>query len=81
MPRSESTEVPSGSTIPLPAVPLLDVQRQYLPLRDEIRAAIDRVCDSGRFILGPDCERLEQSLAAYTKTKHAIACALGSDAL
>jgi dTDP-4-amino-4,6-dideoxygalactose transaminase len=65
----------------LPAVPLLDMQRQYQPLRDEIRAAIDRVCDSGRFILGPDCEQLEQSIAKYTRTRHAIACASGSDAL
>src|SRR5437667_12756738 len=65
----------------LPAVPLLDMQRQYEPLREAIRAAIDRVCESGRFVLGPDCEQLEKGIAAYTGAKHAIACASGSDAL
>jgi dTDP-4-amino-4,6-dideoxygalactose transaminase len=71
----------NASGVPLAAVPLLDVQRHYVPLRDEIRVAIDRVCESGRFILGPDCERLEQAIAKYTQTKHAIGCASGSDAL
>src|SRR5258708_5393700 len=66
---------------PLPPVPLLDMQRQYEPLRDAIRAAIERVCESGRFILGPDCEQLEQGIASYTSAKHALACASGSDAL
>ena len=65
----------------LPAVPLLDMQRQYEPLRDAIRAAIDRVCESGRFVLGPDCEQLEKGIAAFVGTKHAVACASGSDAL
>jgi dTDP-4-amino-4,6-dideoxygalactose transaminase len=65
----------------LPAVPLLDMQRQYEPLREAIRAAIDRVCESGRFIMGPDCEQLEKGIAAYTGAKHAVACASGSDAL
>jgi dTDP-4-amino-4,6-dideoxygalactose transaminase len=65
----------------LPGVPLLDMQRQYEPLREAIRAAIDRVCESGRFILGPDCEQLEKGIAAYVGVKHGVACASGSDAL
>jgi dTDP-4-amino-4,6-dideoxygalactose transaminase len=65
----------------LPAVPLLDVQRQNQPLGEQIRAAIDRVCQSGRFVLGPDCEELEHAIARYTGVKHAIGCASGSDAL
>jgi dTDP-4-amino-4,6-dideoxygalactose transaminase len=78
---SDNSQQACELSAPLPAVPLLDVGRQHLPLRDEIRSAIQRVCDSGRFILGPDCEQLEQAIAAYTRTKHAIACASGSDAL
>src|SRR6185369_12286625 len=62
-------------------VPLLDVNRQYQPLRAEILAAIARVCDSGRYILGPDCDELERGIAALTGARHAIACASGSDAL
>ena len=65
----------------LPGVPLLDMQRQYEPLREAIRSAIDRVCESGRFVLGPDCEQLEKGIAAYTGVKHSVACASGSDAL
>jgi dTDP-4-amino-4,6-dideoxygalactose transaminase len=63
------------------AVPLLDLSRQYEPLREPIRVAIDRVCESGRFVLGPDVAQLEQGIAAYTGARHAIACASGSDAL
>jgi dTDP-4-amino-4,6-dideoxygalactose transaminase len=68
-------------TSPSAGVPLLDVQRQYQAIGHEIAQAIERVCDSGRFVLGPDCEQLEQSLAAYCHVPHAIACASGSDAL
>ena len=46
-------------------VPLLDLQAQYRPLRDEILAAIARVCDSQRFIGGPEVDALERELAAY----------------
>ncbi|HEY2147316.1 MAG TPA: DegT/DnrJ/EryC1/StrS family aminotransferase, partial [Pirellulales bacterium] len=72
---------PANHDPALPAVPLLDMQRQYEPLREAIRAAIDRVCESGRFILGPDCEQLEKAIAAYVGVNHGVACASGSDAL
>jgi len=62
-------------------VPLFDTQRQHAELRDELLAALTRVCDSGRFILGPDCADLEKSLAAYCRVPHALGCASGSDAL
>src|ERR1044071_3032860 len=45
-------------------VPLLDLQAQYRPLRDEILAAMTRVCDSQRFIMGPEVDALERELAA-----------------
>ncbi len=65
----------------LPAVGLLALDRQYAVLREEIRAAIDRVCDSGRFVLGPDVVDLETELARALGVPHAISCASGSDAL
>ena len=49
---------------PGPTVPLLDLQAQYRPLRGELLAAIERVCDSQRFILGPEVDQLEAELAA-----------------
>jgi dTDP-4-amino-4,6-dideoxygalactose transaminase len=62
-------------------VPLLDLQAQYLPIRDELLAAVTRVCDSQRFILGPEVEALEQELAAYLDVREAVAVSSGTDAL
>src|SRR5205085_4884663 len=62
-------------------VKLLDLQAQYLPLRTEIRRAIDEVCDAQALILGPHVERFEKSLATYCGTKHAIGVSSGTDAL
>ena len=62
-------------------VPLMDIRGQYADLLDDVKKAACDVIDSGRFILGPDCEQLEQALARYTGAKHAIGCASGSDAL
>jgi len=62
-------------------VPLLDLQAQYRPLRDEILAAITRVCDSQRFILGPEVEALEDQLTTLLGVRHAIAVSSGTDAL
>ena len=46
-------------------VPLLDLEAQYRPIRDELLAAITRVCDSQRFIMGPEVEGLERELAGH----------------
>jgi dTDP-4-amino-4,6-dideoxygalactose transaminase len=62
-------------------VPLLDLQSQYVSLRDELHRAIERVMVSQRFVLGDEVRELEFAIAAYCQTKHAIACASGSDAL
>ena len=63
------------------AVPLLDLDAQYRPLRDELLAAITRVCDSQRFIQGPEVEALERELAAALAVPHAIGVSSGTDAL
>jgi dTDP-4-amino-4,6-dideoxygalactose transaminase len=62
-------------------VKLLDLQAQYLPIRNEIRRAIDEVCDSQALILGPAVEKFERALADYCETKHAIGVSSGTDAL
>jgi dTDP-4-amino-4,6-dideoxygalactose transaminase len=62
-------------------VPLLDLHAQYLPLRDEILAAIERVCDSQRFIMGPEITALEDEMARMLGVRHAIAVSSGTDAL
>jgi dTDP-4-amino-4,6-dideoxygalactose transaminase len=63
------------------SVPLLDLTAQFRPLRDEILAAIARVCDTQRFILGPEVEALERELAAQLEVQHAIGVSSGTDAL
>jgi dTDP-4-amino-4,6-dideoxygalactose transaminase len=62
-------------------VPLLDLRAQYESLREETRAAVDRVLESQGFVLGADVRALEEEIAAYTGARHAIGCASGSDAL
>ena len=62
-------------------VPLLDLQAQYAPIRDEALAAIARVCDSQRFIGGPEIDSLERELASMLGVKHAIGVSSGTDAL
>lgn len=62
-------------------VPLLDLQAQYRPLRAEILAAIERVCDSQRFIMGPEIAALESEMASMLGIKHAVAVSSGTDAL
>src|SRR4030095_14765984 len=62
-------------------VTLLDLQAQYLPIRNEIRRAIDEVCDQQALILGPHVEKFERSLAEYCGTKHAIGVSSGTDAI
>ena len=62
-------------------VPLLDLKAQYKAIESEIRAAIDPVLESQRFIMGPQVKSLEEKVARYVNARHAISCASGSDAL
>lgn len=66
--------------VPL-AVPLLDLRRQYDGIREDVLAAIARVCDSQSFILGPEVEALEREIAALTGAPCAVGCASGTEAL
>ncbi|MEI8071626.1 MAG: DegT/DnrJ/EryC1/StrS family aminotransferase [Planctomycetota bacterium] len=78
---AHSTDDRPDAAVLLPSVGLLALDRQYAVLREEIRIAIERVCDSGRFILGPDVNELESELARVLGVPHALSCASGSDAL
>jgi dTDP-4-amino-4,6-dideoxygalactose transaminase len=60
---------------------LLDLRRQYDGLREEMLAAITRVCDSQSYILGPEVEALEREIGAFTGAGHAVGCASGTEAL
>lgn len=62
-------------------VPLLDLQRQNLPLEEEMLAAFQRVLRSGQFILGSEVERFETAAAAMARAKFGIGVSSGTDAL
>jgi dTDP-4-amino-4,6-dideoxygalactose transaminase len=62
-------------------VPLLDINRDNQPHREEFVEALTKVIDSGRFLFGPDVTALEQEVAACSQVENAVSCASGSDAL
>jgi dTDP-4-amino-4,6-dideoxygalactose transaminase len=62
-------------------VPMLDLSRQYASIRDEVLAAITRVCDSQRYILGEEVTAFEREFAPLCGAAEAVGCASGTDAL
>ncbi len=62
-------------------VPMLDFSRQFAVIRDEAMQAIEEVCSSQRFILGPQVESFEAAAALACAAPCAIGCASGTDAL
>ena len=62
-------------------VPLLDLKAQYADLRSDLDAAVRGVMESCHFIGGPEVKALEDEVARYSQTTHAVACASGTDAL
>ncbi len=71
----------SGLVTAVDRVPLLDLGRQYAPLKEELDAAVLRVMAHGRFINGPEVAEFEKATAGYVGAKHAIGVASGTDAL
>lgn len=75
----------ASPSVPLPPeptpVPLLDVNRQNEPLREELLASVAAVIDSGAFLKGPPVQALEAEVARLCGVGHAVACASGSDAI
>jgi dTDP-4-amino-4,6-dideoxygalactose transaminase len=60
---------------------MLDFSRQFEEIRQEVMSAIEEVCLSQRFILGPQVTSFEESAALACGAPHAIGCASGTDAL
>ncbi|MFO0961929.1 MAG: DegT/DnrJ/EryC1/StrS family aminotransferase [Phycisphaerales bacterium] len=63
------------------SVPLLDLKAQYATIRAEVEPVVKEVIESQYFIGGPKIDELEREIAAYTRSRHAIGCANGSDAI
>lgn len=64
-----------------PGVPLFDSRRQFDTIQSEVLAAVEKVCRSGRYVLGAECQQLEEALAAYCGAPQSVSCASCSDAL
>ena len=64
-----------------PRVPFLDLKRQIRDLQPEVNEALQRVCDTGRFILGPAVESFERDFAADCGVEHGVGVASGTDAI
>jgi len=62
-------------------VPFVDLNAQYLSIRDEIDEAIRNVIADSAFIRGPQVDAFEQAWAAALGVKHCVSCANGTDAL
>jgi dTDP-4-amino-4,6-dideoxygalactose transaminase len=59
----------------------IDLAAQRARIGDRLKAAIEKVVDEGRYILGPEVAEFEKRLADYVGVKHVIGCANGTDAL
>ncbi|MFN3835000.1 MAG: DegT/DnrJ/EryC1/StrS family aminotransferase [Glycocaulis sp.] len=62
-------------------VNFIDLAAQRARLKDRLDAAVARVLEEGKYILGPEVSELETRLKALSGAPHAIACANGTDAL
>jgi dTDP-4-amino-4,6-dideoxygalactose transaminase len=60
---------------------MLDLKAQHATIRDDVVAQMMGVVDAQLFILGEPVAKLEEEIAALSRTKHAIGCASGTDAL
>jgi dTDP-4-amino-4,6-dideoxygalactose transaminase len=62
-------------------VPLLDLKAQHATIRDDVYALLNEVVEEQSFILGPIVGKFECAVAGLSKTRYAIGCANGTDAL
>jgi len=60
---------------------MTDLTTQYMSIKKEVDLAVQRVLESGRYILGPEVEAFEKELADYCGTQYAVGVASGTDAL
>jgi dTDP-4-amino-4,6-dideoxygalactose transaminase len=79
--RPDTLQGGSEANVQMIKVPLLDLKAQYAMIRSEVRAAIDRVCESQRFIMGPEVTAFEEAVAEFCGVRFAVGMSSGTDAL
>ncbi len=62
-------------------IPMVDLKAEYELLQDELNPVLLAALAATQYIGGPNVRAFEQEVAAYCGSRHAIACASGTDAL
>jgi len=62
-------------------IPLMNLNAQYLQLKDSIDKKMHEIVENSRFVLGEETESLEREMAAYCGVRHAVGVNSGTDAL
>ena len=62
-------------------IPMLDLAAQYRSIKPEIDAAVVRVFESGRYVLGEEVAAFEREFAEFCGAAHAVAVNSGTSAL
>lgn len=62
-------------------IPLVDLKTQYQTIKPEIQDAVDRVLESGHYVLGPEVKAFEHEFAAYCDVRYAVGVNSGTSAL
>jgi len=60
---------------------MLDLKRQYATIREQVRSAIDQVCESQSLVLGEEVAALEREISAHLGAAATVGCSSGTDAL
>ena len=62
-------------------IPLVDLQAQYQPIKQEIMAAIEGVLENMQLFLGPHSQAFEDEFAQYCGCEYGVGVSTGTDAL
>lgn len=62
-------------------IPFIDLNSQYQAIKVKVQKRVIEVLDSGQYIMGPEIEKIEEQLNAFSESKYCISCASGTDAL
>lgn len=62
-------------------VPFLDLKIQYVSIKDEIQAALNKVLDQTAFAGGPFVAQFEKEFAEFCQVDHCVGVGSGTDAL
>ena len=62
-------------------IPYADLGKQTAEVKKEQLKAVEKVLDSGNYILGPEVEKLEKDLSQFCEVPYALGTSSGTDAL